>query len=550
MVRKQGTGRWQLVEEATLRRHDLVQLQVQNAPLVQRFEAPGSHPFAVNLTFLSSRPELARVLANSFWMIYQPRPRRTTVNRTAETLKLLDRFLDFRSQSQSDVRTTQDLSPDLLKEFAVWLVAEHHLKRKTAANTFTICCCFLRKAQRLHPNDFDPLFSTPKNLFAGADNDRAESRALSLTDFRKILAAAESDVRRIREGYQPGKVPTSAQDLLPFMVIIAARTGINPHALYGLGRDCLSSHEFDEDLFYCTWDKPRAGKRQRQLHRVDRRKQMGVVELIQFLRQFTEPLATAADPPERTKLLLYFSKNPALKCRLISPGTGGASAQNFSAHVIGFIDQHRLPHFTLASVRPTAATQLYLETGGNLRKVQQFLQHADLRTTVRYLVNSITEPVNARAIQRAQERMIQRVTVIPEKRALGVERLDLPKGQARKIVTGRFDTGCGTCRDPYDSPQPGEEKGRVCTSFHACFSCPNGLWFLEDLPQVIATRDRLVSLKRDMKPEDWETVYGESVSIIEAQIIAAFRPEQVEGAEAKAKGHEKRPLIVAKGSLA
>jgi hypothetical protein len=146
--------------------------------------------------------------------------------------------------------------------------------------------------------------------------------------------------------------------------------------------------------------------------------------------------------------------------------------------------------------------------------------------------------------------MIQRVTVIPEKRALGVERLDLPKGQARKIVTGRFDTGCGTCRDPYDSPQPGEEKGRVCTSFHACFSCPNGLWFLEDLPQVIATRDRLVSLKRDMKPEDWETVYGESVSIIEAQIIAAFRPEQVEGAEAKAKGHEKRPLIVAKGSLA
>jgi len=129
-----------------------------------------------------------------------------------------------------------------------------------------------------------------------------------------------------------------------------------------------------------------------------------VVELIQFLRQFTEPLASAADPPECTKVFLYFSKNLALKRRLISPGTSAAATKNFSPHVIEFIQQHRLPHFTLASIRPTAATQLYLETGGNLRKVQQFLPHADLRTTVRYLVNSITEPFNARVIQRAPRR--------------------------------------------------------------------------------------------------------------------------------------------------
>jgi len=538
------------MEEATLRRHDLVQLQGQNAPLVQRFEEPGGRPFIVNLTFLSSRPELARVLVNSFSMIYQARPRATTANRTAQTLKLLGRFLNYRSQNQSDVRTAKDLSTDRLKEFAVWLVAEYHLKRKTAANTFTICCCFLRKAQRLHPMEFDPLFSTPRNLFAGADNDRAESRALSLTDFQKILAAAEREVRRIRETYKPGEVPTSAQHLVPFMVMLAARTGINPRALYGLERDCLSSHEFDEDLFYCTWDKPRAGKQQRQLHRVDRRKQMGVVELIQFLRQFTGPLASAANPPECTKLFLYFSKNVALKCRLISPGTGATSPQSFSAHFTEFTERHRLPHFTLADIRPTTATQLYLETGGNLRKVQQFLQHAHVRTTVKYLLNSITEPFNARVIQKAQERMIERVTVIPERRALGVERLDLPKVESRKIVAGRFDTGCGTCRNPYDSPQPGEEPGRPCTSFHACFSCPNGLWFLEDLPQVITIRDRLVSLQTDMRPGDWEAVYGESVRIIEEHIIAAFRPEQIKAAEVKAKGQEQRPLVVAKGVLA
>jgi len=536
------------VEEATLRRHNLVQLRTQNAPLVQSFEQPGGRRFSVNLTLLSSRPELARVLANSFWMIYQPEPRSATVSRTADTLRLLSRFLSYRSQSQADVRTAKDLNADVLKEFAVWLVAKHRLKRKTAANVFTVCCCFLRRAQRLYPAEFDPAFFTPRNLFAGADNDRAESRALSLADFRKILTAAESDIRRIRQAYKAGEVPTSAQDLIPFMVMIAARTGINPRALYALGRDCLSPHEFDENLFYCSWEKPRAGKQQRQLHRVDYRNQMGVVELIQFLRKYTEPLAAAADEPECTKLFLYFSRNPALKCRLISPGT--ISDQNFGTHFPEFIKRHGLPRFTLVNIRPTAATQLYLETGGNLRKVQQFLQHAYLRTTVKYLLNSITEPFNARAIQKAQERMIERVTVIPENRAAGVERLRLPKGQARKIAAGRFDTGCGTCRNPYNSPQPGEERGRPCTSFHACFSCPNGLWFLEDLPQVIATRDRLVSLQTEMRPEDWRAVYGETVRIIERHILAAFRPEQIEAAMAKAKGQEQRPVIVAKGVLA
>jgi hypothetical protein len=523
-------------------------MRVDNAPLVQRFEERGGRPFLVNLTFLSSRPELAKVLANSFWEIYQLGPRSATANRTAQALKLFDQFLKYRSKSQTDLRVAKDLTADQLKEFAVWLVAERHLKRKNAANNFTTACCFLRKAQRLYPKEFDPLFSTPKNLFAGADNDRAQLKTLSTTDFQKILAAAESDVRRIRETYKPGDVPTSAQDIVPFMVIIAARTGINPQALYALDRDCLTPHEFDEDLYYCTWNKPRAGRQQRQLHRVDQRRQMGVLELIHFLRQFTEPLASGTDPPECTKLFLYRSRNVALKCRLISPGT--ALDRNFGRHFLDFTERHRLPPFTLGNIRPTAATQLYLETGGNLRKVQQFLQHAHLRTTVNYLLNSITEPFNARVIQKAQERMIERVTVVPEKRSVGVERLNLPKGQARKIVSGRFDTGCGACRNPYDSPQPGEEKGRPCTSFHACFSCPNGLWFLEDLPQVIATRDRLLTLRTDMSPEDWEAIYGDGVRIIEEHIIAAFQPEQIKAAEVEAEDQKARPIVVAKGVLA
>ena len=544
-MRHSGAGqRWNELEGDVLRKHDLAQSKTVDAPLMQTFQPPGAGPVSVNLTFLSSRPKLGRILANTFWLTYQPGPRRKTVLAIAWVLKNFFVFLDRRAKSMPDVLVASDLNADILKVYAVWLVARRRLRRKTAATVYGTCACFLRRAKRAFATEFHPLFRAPGHLFDGADGDRAESRALSVDQFRKILTAAEEDVRRIRQSYRDGDVPTSAQQLIPFMVLIAARTGMNTFSLYGLERDCLTPHELDEGLFYCVWDKPRAGRQQRQLHRADRRNQTGVVDLIRFMCRYTEPLVLRAGPAERMKLFLYLSPKWD---RIVSPGTtcGDSFVVNFGE----FVEGHALPHFTLVNMRPSAATQLYLETGGNLRKVQQFLQHVRLSTTVKYLLNSVTEPMHARVIQKAQERMLERVTAVPEKRAAGVRRLNLPRTQARNIVAGRFDTGSGSCRDPYDSPQAGEEKGRPCTSFHACFRCPNGLWFLEDLPQVIATRNRFVSFRDDMKPADWEAVYGESVRIMNEDIISAFRPDQIEAATKVADDLAHKPMIVAKGVL-
>jgi hypothetical protein len=546
-MRKGEAGqRWGIIKSEALRKHDLTRFRVEDAPLQQTFVRPDGRPFTIKLMFLAARPALARVLSNTFWIIHQDGCRKATVTTTAHCLRIFNRFLNDRARSQPDVRSAKQLSADLLKELAVWLLVKRRFKRKTAAGISRMSCSFLRKARRVHPEDFDPSFSIPGNMFPGVDSEPRESKALPLGAFQKILGVAEQQVGDIQQAYKSGDVPTSSQQLIPFMIMIAARTGINADALYSLERDCLVPHEFDDNLFYCVWDKPRAGKQQRQLHRVDRRKRMGVVELIQFLQQYTEPLALQAGPPKNKQLFLYFSENSQLKHRLVSPG---AEPRLSFRRVRDFCRRHRLPRFSLSQIRPSAATLLYLQTGGNLGKVQQFLQHAHLHTTVRYVLNSITESFNARAIQKAQERMIERITVIPENREVGVRCLNLPKGQALKIVAGRFDTGCGVCRDPYDSPQPGEAKGRACTSFHACFGCPNGLWFLEDLPLVIATRDRFLRLQSEMKPGDWEMVYGSSLRIIEENILPAFRPEQIEMAKVKARDLEQKPLVVAKGVL-
>jgi hypothetical protein len=99
-VRHSGAGqRWDLVASDVLRKHDLAQLQSGDAPLVQTFQPPGARPVSVNLTFLSARPKLGRILANTFWLTYQAGPRRKTVLAVAWVLKIFYVFLDHRAES-------------------------------------------------------------------------------------------------------------------------------------------------------------------------------------------------------------------------------------------------------------------------------------------------------------------------------------------------------------------------------------------------------------------------------------------------------------------
>jgi hypothetical protein len=208
-MRRDGAGqRWELVEADSIQKYDLDKLRAGTAPLDQTFERQGGNPFTVRLTFLSSRPDLARVLANTFWLVHQDRPRQMTVVTSAHCLRLFSLFLDYRMKNQPDTQSPQQLSGDLLKEMAVWLLVKRRLKRQTAAHTLSMCCWFLRQAKHIYPQDFDPAFCTPTNLFPGASREQPASKALPPDGFQKILAAAARDVDDVRRAYKPGSCGT------------------------------------------------------------------------------------------------------------------------------------------------------------------------------------------------------------------------------------------------------------------------------------------------------------------------------------------------------
>ena len=93
-MRQSGAGqRWDLADEGLLRRHDVGPFPSETVSLVQTFQPPGGRPVSVNLSFLSSRPKLAKVLSTTFRMTYEPRPRRKTVLAVAWVLKIFCLFL-------------------------------------------------------------------------------------------------------------------------------------------------------------------------------------------------------------------------------------------------------------------------------------------------------------------------------------------------------------------------------------------------------------------------------------------------------------------------
>jgi len=144
-MRNSGAGqRWGHIDKKKIQEHDLERIRTEAASLEQTFQRPGERPFSIRLTFLSTRPRLARVLANTFWIVHQEGQRRATLTACAHTLRLLCRFLDYRKKSQADVRSARQLHQDVLKEMAVWLLVKRRLKRRTAAHAVSMCCWFLR----------------------------------------------------------------------------------------------------------------------------------------------------------------------------------------------------------------------------------------------------------------------------------------------------------------------------------------------------------------------------------------------------------------------
>ena len=341
--------------------------------------------------------------------------------------------------------------------------------------------------------------------------------------------------------------PAGEAQFIPFLVLLYLRTAINVTSIQTLKRDCLKPHPLPLRLTLLRFSKPRAGSHSDQELSFPSHQAHGVVDLIQFLLKYTEPWVGSATREEKTSLFLYPSRSGAIRSADRLFGQAGL------AH---FIERHDLPHFSFDQMRPTVATLLYLQTK-DIFRVQRLLGHSSLKTTIRYIKGAGVEAHHNQQMNAGIDRMIESITGIQHRQAgcsvfnppfaevvaEKVRTRQLASDAAQRMLLGACNTLIGKCKDPLNSPQPGEVKGQVCRSLHACIFCEHCWIFAEDLPEVIRYRNRLMTEKTDMTDNDWEMLHGEAVREINQAILSGFPIETVRQAELKVRETEQTVAI-------
>lgn len=330
-------------------------------------------------------------------------------------------------------------------------------------------------------------------------------------------------------------IPNSDKNLLPILILLYIKTGINVTSMHYLKRDCLIDHPLPLNLTILRFSKPRSGSGINKELSFPSKQKNGVVDLITFLLDYTNPLVEFASPDEKKYLFLY-KHNSQVK---------SAHFKGFCSNGLKpFISRNNLPDFNLNQIRPTVASLLYLQTK-DIFRVQRLLNHSDVRSTINYIRGPVVQLLHNKQISDGIETLFDKITgnnsstsditvftnssseVIPEK----IVRNEITREAGKNILEGGCNTIIGKCKDPYNSPQPGEIQGRVCKSLHSCIFCKNCWIFLENLPDVIRYRNKLLADKVNMTDQQWSELHEETVRTIENSILSSFPKKIIKDAE-------------------
>jgi hypothetical protein len=165
------------------------------------------------------------------------------------------------------------------------------------------------------------------------------------------------------------------------------------------------------------------------------------------------PLAPAA---MRDRLFLYMNHRNCV---------GALSHDRVKQLLPDFCKRHNLAPFSVASIRPGVLTSFYKATG-DLRQVSAIANHANLSTTVRYVVTPEVERLHRNHIAALQSTFIGHIRApVSSATSNTATRLNtglsnVPSGE----VVSMFGFGC---TDPYSGIAPGTHRGELCTHFIA-----------------------------------------------------------------------------------
>jgi hypothetical protein len=323
-----------------------------------------------------------------------------------------------------------------------------------------------------------------------------------------------------------------AEDLIPFVILLAKTTGRNESSILGLRRDCLQELNGRYLLWY---EKKRGGNR---LHKkvVSDDGPFSPVALIRTLQRVTEPLVRHAAPEHQNKLLLGLT--------IQSHGLDPVKPLDDSYVLFqmnregGWCDQQELlnAHGKPQRISFRRWRVYYLgrryRKHGQLSKVSRDAAHTLSQVTVSYLVNDSTKHIHERAVEDGIQSAIgiaRPIVLVDESVSHAAQMLSVDSSIAERVLLGEQDVLFAACKDFYN--RPGGPPNTRCDKPWICLLCANAVITRHVLPRVLAFRDFMVQQREILSNGEWSEKFGQSWLVLTAHILPKFSTEAISEAE-------------------
>jgi hypothetical protein len=554
------------------------------ATLAERLDAPRRvRRTVIDFSSLALPSDVKLALADAFWNHFGARSPQQILTAWAY-VRVFTRF----TGSCASLHSVTDIDQGFLLRYIEWLNAQSRANgepwtKSSRSSAYTTLRTLLQWLVRCRPGHLGEL-RFPFNPFPWRNRDGRPRQKLPARQLRAILKACERDIEALRalrnrgereraaaessapvrsfgqllvvtDEHYGGVVPTHqalsrarhfpylatlarcggtrgvepylyprAESLLPYYLAILIHTAGNPGPIAELARDCLQPIPLLDDRQMLVWEKRRAGTPQRRSFRTT--DPFEPPALVREIIEWTRRLRPHASNSVRDRLLLF-------------KGVRGVNAwsSSLAKKIIrsDFLRRHGLPHFSLASIRPSVLSAFY-RASGDLQQVKAIANHQQVGTTVRYVEAPEVEAqhrVRIAALQRAFLGHISHPNAggkqagadAPE--ALSATPLPsaVPSGQAVSMFG--FD-----CKDPLAGVAPDTRQGELCTNFLGCFTCPNAIITTDSasLARLLQARDHLRAAAAQIHLARWEVIYAPLLRILEEDILPRFAAGEVAGA--------------------
>jgi len=264
-------------------------------------------------------------------------------------------------------------------------------------------------------------------------------------------------------------------DLVPFFLLLAMHTGFNEQPLRVLSLGGVSHIEvLGQKKTILKSSKRRAGNSavgapQRRAIPASNHV-LAPERLINFVIAWTERIREYAIPQMKDDLFIHvISEGGKHSRRGLHVDTYAAINDNYNTRVSNlvfeFCKMRDLKYSSTRDSRLAFAELVYEVANGNALELKRLLGHKLVSTGQDSYRTSAMQQKNAELLagaMAAQQRFVNSAGKI-DSRASGENR-------SRTAATPGF-----TCADPFQSPQPGEREGRLCTSYGHCAACPLAL---------------------------------------------------------------------------